>query len=197
MPNSAVEDRMRSSGHCLTAIPASTFFGDATFGDATFGDATATRRGPICSASTAQDRSRRRRPRLSRPLSPASRDKRSVRWAMFAKLKFVSARQATASCVALAYCNRDTLIARAGGRLSQSRRRNLVCRWRTMIGGGYECLWDIKPADRVATDGPHQRWMSIRGHLVPTLSRIRRRAGRGPANRRAAQCTSRWMTSET
>src|SRR5215475_1346162 len=101
---------------------------------------------------------------------------------MFAKLvksKIASARQPAASSVALAHSN--AVIVPAGGRLSRTRRANLVCHWRPMIGGGFECHWDIKPADRVATDEPHQRWMSIDGHLLPTLSRKGRRAGRGPA----------------
>jgi hypothetical protein len=107
---------MRSSGHCLT-ITTSSNCNDSKYvlwrcdGDLTRSDLQRhNSSGPL----TVQDRSRRRRPRLSRPLSPASRDKRSVRWAMFAepaKSKIVSARQA--SCVALAHCNRDKLIAPA------------------------------------------------------------------------------------
>jgi hypothetical protein len=99
-------------------------------------------------------------------------------FAKTAKSKIISARQAAASSVALA--NRNNVIARAGG-LSRTRRPHLVCRWRPKIGGGFECHWDVKPADEVATEGPDQRCISIHGHLFPTLSRIGPRVGRGPA----------------
>jgi hypothetical protein len=99
-----------------------------------------------------------------------------------AKSKIVSAPQAVASSVALAHSNGNTVIARVGGRRSRTRRPNLACHWRPMIGGGFECHWDIKPAEGVATEGPHQRCISMHGHLLPTLSRVGRRVGRGPAN---------------
>jgi hypothetical protein len=100
-------------------------------------------------------------------------------FAKSAKSKIISARQAAASSVVLAHSNANTLIARARG-LSRTR-PNLVCRWRPKIGGGFECHWDIIPADEVATEGPDQRCISVHGHFSPTLSCIARRVGRGPA----------------
>jgi hypothetical protein len=102
-------------------------------------------------------------------------------FAKTAKSKIVSARQAAASSLALVHRNANTAIAPAGGRSSRARRPELVCRWRPKIGGGFECHWDIKPADPAATEGPDQRCISVHGHLFPTLLRLARRVGRGPA----------------
>jgi hypothetical protein len=115
-------------------------------------------------------------------------------FAKSAKSKIISARQA-ASSVALAHSNANTVIARAG-RLSRTR-PNLVCRWRPKIGGGFECHWDIKPADEVATEGPDPTL-----HICPRASfpypvSYRTQGRERTCHRRAAQRVGRWMNSET
>lgn len=108
---------------------------------------------------------------------------------MFAKTtKYhaVSVRQAAPSAVALAHSNDNTVIARTAGAPRRTGRANLVCHWQSMIGGGLECRWDIEPSDGVATEEPDQRWISIHGYPLPTLSCIGWSVGRGPAAGRLA-----------
>jgi hypothetical protein len=116
-------------------------------------------------------------------------------FAKTAKYQVVRARQAAPGPVAFAHANDNTIIARAAGRPRRTRRPNLVCRWRPMIGGGLQCHWDIESADGAATEGPDQRWMSGSAGVSLASSFNATRAGgtlalpgmgRGPAAGRLA-----------
>jgi len=83
--------------------------------------------------------------------------------AKIAKLRLASERQAAPGSAAPLHSNDNTMIARAAAGPRRTRRPHLVCHWRPMIGGGFECYWDIELADEDATEEPDQRWICARG----------------------------------
>jgi hypothetical protein len=78
-------------------------------------------------------------------------------FAKIAKFRLASELQAAPSSVTLAHSNDNTMIARAARGPRRTRRPSLACHWRPMIGGGFECYWDIELADGAATEEPDQR----------------------------------------
>jgi hypothetical protein len=106
-------------------------------------------------------------------------------FAKIAKFRVASARQAAPRSATLAHSNDNTMIARAAGGPPRTRRPNLACHWRPMIGGGFECCWDIELVNGAATEEPDQR-LFISGHPLPTLPRTLGRVGRGLAAGRFA-----------
>jgi hypothetical protein len=47
--------------------------------------------------------------------------------------------------------------------LHRRRRPILACHWRSIIGGGLECYWDVEPANEAAAEEPDQRLIGARG----------------------------------
>jgi hypothetical protein len=90
---------------------------------------------------------------------------------MFAKIRLAGERKAMPSSVAPAHASDNAMTAR------RRRDPNLVCHWRPMIGGGFECYWDIELAEDAATEEPDQRWKWACRRSLPTLPRVQGRAG--------------------
>ncbi|HKD30957.1 MAG TPA: hypothetical protein VKC66_34245 [Xanthobacteraceae bacterium] len=105
-----------------------------------------------------------------------------------ARLQVVGALQAAPSAVAHVHSNDNTVIARAASGPCRRRRRNLLCHWRPRLGGGFECNWEVEPADEAATEEPDQRWICVYGLPLAALAppRTGRRIARGLAAGRLA-----------
>jgi len=105
-----------------------------------------------------------------------------------ARWQAARALQAAPGAVALVHSNDNTVIVRAASGPCRRRRPNLLCHWRPRLGGGFECYWEVEPADEAATEEPDQRWICVYGLPLAALAlpRTRRRIARGLAAGRLA-----------
>ena len=80
--------------------------------------------------------------------------------AKIAKFRFARLQHAASRQVAFAHSS-DKYGERGAAGSSRTRRPNLECRWRPMIGAGLGCNWNLELADGAATEEPDQRWIII------------------------------------
>ena len=108
--------------------------------------------------------------------------------AKFPVARLQAVRAAAPGAVALVHSNDNTVIVRAASVSCRRRRPNLLCHWRPRLGGGFECYWEVEPADEAATEEPDQRWICVYGLplAAPALPRAGRRIARGLAAGRLA-----------
>ena len=78
-------------------------------------------------------------------------------FANIAKLMALSARQAAPACPVLAHANDNMKIVHAAAGLHWRGRSALVCRWRPMSSGGFECYWVVEPPNESTTEEADQR----------------------------------------